>query len=94
MAVYKASSNFIKIIVGIEKGRIVNRDTCASDPQVMAPPQVQQYIQKFFKASSSVKIQYNKVTYGSNGNEKMWPLVAAVNRAVSGNIAWFYLICW
>ncbi len=82
MTLYHAHADFAKVIVGIEKGRIVNRDTCASDPQVMAPPQVEQYYKKFFTATGPVKIIYN--TLNNKTAYETWPLCEAVNRAVNG----------
>ncbi len=82
MAVHGANTDFVTIITGIEKGRIVNRDTCASDPQVMAPPQVEEYYKRFFKNDGTVQIDYHKLD--GEPAFKKWPLCEAVNRAVNG----------
>ncbi len=82
MAVHGVNHDFVRVITGIEKGRIVNRDTCASDPQVMAPPQVEQYYKKFFNTNTAVSIQYHKLD--TQANKEKWPLCEAVNRAVDG----------
>ncbi|XP_041368476.1 putative aminopeptidase W07G4.4 [Gigantopelta aegis] len=64
----------------IEDGRIVTRDIGGSDPERMAAPRVQEYIEHVFK-DTCIKID---VISDEKTLKKEYPLLAAVNRAAKG----------
>jgi len=65
----------------IEAGKVVTRDIGGSDPERMAAPMVEAYVQEAFKGSN-VKIEVMK---GQEFFEKEYPCLAAVNRCASGH---------
>lgn len=68
--------------------RIAGRDIGGSDPERMAPPRVEQYVEELFRGSSiNVEVISELKTL-----EKEYPLFAAVNRCASGNCEIFILI--
>jgi len=60
----------------IEAGRVVARDIGGSDPERMAAPKVEAYVQEAFKGTK-VKVEVMK---GQEFFEKEYPCLAAVNR--------------
>merc|ERR1712106_158831 len=60
----------------IEAGRVVARDIGGSDPERMAAPKVEVYVQEAFKGTK-VKVEVMK---GQDFFEKEYPCLAAVNR--------------
>lgn len=68
------------LALALESGRIAGRDIGGSDPERMAPPNVEQYVHELFRDSSiSVEVVSDVPTI-----EKEYPLFAAVNRCASG----------
>jgi len=65
--------------LAIEKGRIVARDIGGSDPERMAAPKVEQYVQETFKGTK-VTVEVMK---GQEFFEKEYPCLAAVNRCAN-----------
>jgi len=65
--------------LAIEKGRVVARDIGGSDPERMAAPRVEEYVQDVFKGTK-VKIEVMK---GQEFFESEYPCLAAVNRCAS-----------
>eukprot|EP00091_Calanus_sinicus_P011876 TRINITY_DN2679_c0_g1_i8.p1 TRINITY_DN2679_c0_g1~~TRINITY_DN2679_c0_g1_i8.p1 ORF type:complete len:204 (+),score=66.51 TRINITY_DN2679_c0_g1_i8:520-1131(+) len=63
----------------IEAGRVVARDIGGSDPERMAAPKVEVYVQEAFKGTN-VKVEVMK---GQEFFEKEYPCLAAVNRCAS-----------
>merc|ERR1712013_231538 len=63
----------------IEAGRVVARDIGGSDPERMAAPRVEEYVQEAFKGTK-VKVEVMK---GQAFFEKEYPCLAAVNRCAS-----------
>merc|ERR1712142_1313786 len=63
----------------IEAGRVVARDIGGSDPERMAAPRVEEYVQESFKGTK-VKVEVMK---GQAFFEKEYPCLAAVNRCAS-----------
>lgn len=72
-------SELVKLAQALNSGVSVARDIGDADPERMAPPKVQEYVERIFKDSCV------KVTVISNPEEltKEYPLFAAVNRAAS-----------
>jgi len=76
--------------LAIETGRVVCRDIGGSDPERMAAPRVEEYVQDTFKGTN-VKVQ---VLQGQEFFEKEYPCLAAVNRCAStvkrhdGRVIW------
>lgn len=64
-------------VVALEKGRIVARDLCGTEPEVMAPPRFADYCEKVF-AGGPVKVS---VEDDVQDIKKQYPLLAAVSRA-------------
>jgi len=65
--------------LAIEKGRIVARDIGGSDPERMAAPKVELYVQEAFKGTK-VTVEVMK---GQDFFEKEYPCLAAVNRCAN-----------
>merc|ERR1711892_222441 len=65
--------------LAIEKGRVVCRDIGGSDPERMAAPRVEEYVEKAFKGTN-VKVEVMK---GQEFFEREYPCLAAVNRCAS-----------
>merc|ERR1719466_630198 len=65
--------------LAIEKGRIVARDIGGSDPERMAAPKVELYVQEAFKGTK-VTVEVMK---GQEFFEKEYPCLAAVNRCAN-----------
>merc|ERR1712179_454940 len=65
--------------LAIERGRVVARDIGGSDPERMAAPRVEEYVQDVFKGTK-VKIEVMK---GQEFFESEYPCLAAVNRCAS-----------
>jgi len=63
----------------IEAGRVVARDIGGSDPERMAAPKVEAYVQEAFKGTK-VKVEVMK---GQEFFEKEYPCIAAVNRCAN-----------
>ncbi len=78
LTIYKATPRFAEIVTGIEIGRILHRDSCAADPQRMPPPKIEEFYRANFQNEAVVNVQYHKA------NKTLWPVIDAVNRAVSG----------
>uniref|UniRef100_A0A5K3ERH9 CYTOSOL_AP domain-containing protein n=1 Tax=Mesocestoides corti TaxID=53468 RepID=A0A5K3ERH9_MESCO len=76
MTIYGVPAEFATIAQGIERGRVVNRDTCASDPERMPPPKVAEYYNKYFDVNKTIQIEE------FTADEALWPVCYAVNRAV------------
>jgi len=80
----------IDLAKALEAGRIVSRDIGGSDPERMAAPRVEEYINQEFNGSD-VKIEVIK---GQTVFEDMYPCLAAVNRCASvvprhdGRVIW------
>ncbi|VDL94138.1 unnamed protein product [Schistocephalus solidus] len=77
MGVVGADEEFLDIAGAIEMARMVHRDTCASDPERMPAPKIEEYYKREFK-NDTVKAFYHKL------DAEKWPMCAAVNRAVQG----------
>uniref|UniRef100_A0A0X3PTK2 Putative aminopeptidase W07G4.4 n=1 Tax=Schistocephalus solidus TaxID=70667 RepID=A0A0X3PTK2_SCHSO len=77
MGVVGADEEFLDIAGAIEMARMVHRDTCASDPERMPAPKIEEYYKREFK-NDTVKAYYHKL------DAEKWPMCAAVNRAVQG----------
>lgn len=73
------ASTVIKQALILDAGLRVAKDIADADPERMAPPKVQEYIQKEF-SNSSIKIN---VVDDINQISKEYPLFEAVNRAAS-----------
>ncbi|XP_017770642.1 PREDICTED: putative aminopeptidase W07G4.4 [Nicrophorus vespilloides] len=72
-------SKLIELAKALEAGRRVARDIGDADPERMAPPKVQQYLEEAFKESSiSLKVIEDEKEFAEN-----YPLFEAVNRAAS-----------
>merc|ERR1712008_183163 len=93
MGILGDSSKFgsqIDLAKALEAGRIVSRDIGGSDPERMAAPRVEEYINQEFNGSD-VKIEVIK---GQTVFEDMYPCLAAVNRCASvvprhdGRVIW------
>merc|ERR1712142_192954 len=65
--------------LAIEKGRVVARDIGGTDPERMAAPKVEEYVQEVFKGTK-VKVEVMK---GQQFFETEYPCLAAVNRCAS-----------
>jgi len=65
--------------LAIEKGRVVARDIGGSDPERMAAPRVEEYIEEVFRGTN-VQVEVMK---GQNFFESEYPCLAAVNRCAS-----------
>merc|ERR1712142_603775 len=65
--------------LAIEKGRVVARDIGGTDPERMAAPKVEEYVQEVFKGTK-VKVEVMK---GQQFFESEYPCLAAVNRCAS-----------
>eukprot|EP00090_Calanus_glacialis_P014754 TRINITY_DN2361_c0_g1_i1.p1 TRINITY_DN2361_c0_g1~~TRINITY_DN2361_c0_g1_i1.p1 ORF type:complete len:506 (-),score=180.53 TRINITY_DN2361_c0_g1_i1:73-1590(-) len=63
----------------IEAGRVVARDIGGSDPERMAAPKVEVYVQEAFKGTN-IKVEVMK---GQEFFEKEYPCLAAVNRCAN-----------
>jgi len=77
---FASSESVCKLAVALERGRIAGRDIGGSDPERMAPPRVEEYVQELFKGSS-VHVQ---VISEVAALEKDYPLFSAVNRCANG----------
>lgn len=84
----KDVSELLKLARVLEEGRVIARDIGGGDPERMAAPRVQEYVQQHFKDVNNVQIE---VISDEKDLETGYPLFAAVNRAASGN-AFIYLI--
>lgn len=74
------ADNVRKLALALESGRIAGRDIGGSDPERMAAPNVDKYVEELFRDSSiSVEVISDVPTL-----EKEYPLFAAVNRCASG----------
>lgn len=67
---------FITDVTGLEHGRIITRDIGGSDPERMAPPNVESYLRETFNGTS---IKMNVIA-GHTSFVKDYPLFAAVDR--------------
>ncbi len=76
----KEGSELVKVVNGIELGRIVARDIGGSDPERMNSENVLKYVENIFE-STDIKMQ---VIEGQENFEKNYPCFAAVNRAANG----------
>lgn len=65
--------------LAIEAGRVVSRDIGGSDPERMAAPRVEEYVQSTF-IGTKVKVEVMK---GQEFFEREYPCLAAVNRCAS-----------
>jgi len=65
--------------LAIEKGRVVARDIGGSDPERMAAPRVEEYVEEVFRGTN-VKVEVMK---GQEFFESEYPCLAAVNRCAS-----------
>jgi len=80
----------VDLAKALEAGRIVSRDIGGSDPERMAAPRVEEYVNKEFDGTG-VKIEVFK---GQTLFEEMYPCLAAVNRCASvvprhdGRVIW------
>lgn len=63
--------------VALESGRIVARDLCGTEPEVMAPPRFAAYCEEIFAGTAvTVSVQADK-----DAIKREYPLLAAVSRA-------------
>jgi leucyl aminopeptidase len=76
----KEGNELVKVVNGIELGRIVARDIGGSDPERMNSENVLKYVENIFQ-STDIKMQ---VIEGQENFEKNYPCFAAVNRAANG----------
>jgi leucyl aminopeptidase len=67
----------VQRVVALEKGRVVARDLCGTEPEVMAPPRFADYCEKAF-AGTAVTVT---VEDDVQDIKKQYPLLAAVSRA-------------
>jgi leucyl aminopeptidase len=67
----------VQRVVALEKGRIVARDLCGTEPEVMAPPRFADYCEKVF-AGTAVTVSVESEVQAI---KKDYPLLAAVSRA-------------
>merc|ERR1712073_185060 len=80
----------VDLAKALEAGRIVSRDIGGSDPERMAAPRVEEYINQEFNGTG-VKVEVIK---GQSVFEEMYPCLAAVNRCAStvprhdGRVIW------
>jgi leucyl aminopeptidase len=72
-------AELLKFATQIEDGLIVGRDIGGSDPERMAPPNVEKYVREVFKGTN-ITIEVEK---GQAHLEAEYPCMAAVNRAAS-----------
>ncbi|BHF81859.1 metalloexopeptidase activity [Sparganum proliferum] len=79
LGVFNATQKLLFIAAAIEEGRRVARDIGGSDPERMAAPKIAEYLKKEFQNVPEVSVDIQEV------EEKAYPLMAAVNRAASGN---------
>lgn len=79
LRLYKFTDDLVKIAKAIEVGRILNRDTCAADPQRMPPPAIEAYFTKSFMTPEVVKMEVIK-------DVSSYPMIKAVNRAVESRL--------
>ena len=73
-------NHLVKVVNGIELGRIVARDIGGSDPERMNAENALKYVQSIFETT---EIKMN-VIEGQENFEKNYPSFAAVNRAANG----------
>lgn len=85
LMVLGASDKVLEIAYAIEEGRRVCRDIAGSDPERMAAGRVVEYLREEFAKSSEVVMEVQEVS------SRAYPLMAAVNRAASGNRRAFYI---
>ena len=81
LMVFEASKKVLEIAYAMEEGRRVCRDIAGSDPERMAAARICDYLKKEFHGSPNVEIKVEEV----NDKQHAYPLMAAVNRAASGN---------
>ncbi|VDQ08469.1 unnamed protein product [Trichobilharzia regenti] len=77
--VMEADERLLNTAMAIEEGRIVARDIGGSDPERMAAPKIVEYLENALSGLTGIKMTVEKV------DVKKYPLMAAVNRAASGN---------
>jgi len=75
-----SSDSIRTLATALERGRIVGRDIGGSDPERMAAPRVEQYVQELFR-NSSITVE---VISDLPVLEKEYPLFSAVNRCANG----------
>jgi len=74
-------SQLLELAGVLEEGRTVARDIGGGDPERMAAPRIQKYVEDVFQNSKNIKIE---VIDSEDVFNKEYPLFAAVNRAASG----------
>ena len=74
--------SLVKLASQFDAARWVMRDIGGSDPEVMTPANIAEYVNNLFPAGSAVKVQ---VAQGKEHFEKNYPLFAAVNRGVANH---------
>ncbi|KAM7538043.1 hypothetical protein Aperf_G00000066338 [Anoplocephala perfoliata] len=78
LLVFGASEKVLNIAYGMEEGRRVTRDIAGSDPERMCSSKIVEYLKEEFANSPEIEVKVQNV------DDKSYPLMAAVNRAVSG----------
>lgn len=73
----ETSKQLTSVVEAIECGRYVSRDIAGTDPEVMSPPHVADYVRKTFEGTS-IKLD---IVENVEELEKNYPCFAAVNRA-------------
>ncbi len=76
--ILNAGENVITFAQGIEAGRYVNRDLCASDQERTTPIKIAKYIEEHFKQPTVVKQKAIPIT------KDAYPTMHAVNRVNQG----------
>ncbi len=71
--------NVILFAQGIEAGRYVNRDLCASDQERTTPIKIAEYIDKYFTDTKVVSHTTEPIEFGK------YPTMHAVNRVNQGS---------
>ncbi|XP_054707558.1 putative aminopeptidase W07G4.4 [Uloborus diversus] len=74
------SSEALKLVSAIERGRVLCRDIGGSDPERMAAPNVANYVQELFE-NTCINVE---VIESETKLAKEYPLLFAVNRAAKG----------
>lgn len=70
----------LRYLLAVESGRLVCRDIIGSDPERMAPPNVEKYVNQVFGSGSPVSV---KVVSNREQLEANYPCFAAVDRCAS-----------
>ncbi len=74
LGIYNEQKDVIKFAQGIEAGRYVNRDLCASDQERTTPIKIEEYIKEHFTSTNVVSHTSTKIL------QNEYPTMYAVNR--------------